>query len=184
MKKQPEVTEKTKRAFISAFCELYRQKPIERISVQEIANKSGYNRSTFYQYFCDIYELLEYLESDVLDFMHQKLHEGTGDIRDVLAIFEEKGVYLDALLGDYGSNRFLENLKTSIPFEAHRINLAADNPLTPYLLEFHMTTVLSLLRLWKRRQKDLSPEELTDLMLCLYTGGTSAIMSKYTPHTQ
>jgi len=51
MKKQPEITEKTKQSFISVFCELYCQKPIEKITVQEIANKSGYNRSTFYQDF-------------------------------------------------------------------------------------------------------------------------------------
>lgn len=51
MKKQPQITEKTRQKFIEVFCELYSQKPIEKISVQEIANNSGYNRSTFYQYF-------------------------------------------------------------------------------------------------------------------------------------
>jgi len=179
MKKQPEITEKTKQAFADAFCEIYSRKPIEKISVQEIANKSGYNRSTFYQHFCDIYELLEYLENDVLDFMHQKLHNGTGDIQDVFALYEEKGVYLNALLGDYGSNRFLERLKASIPFDAHKLSLTADHPLTPYLMEFHLTTILSMLRLWQRRQKDLTPKELVNLMLSLYVGGVSAILSKH-----
>jgi len=47
MKKQPEVTQKTKRAFMDALCELYAHKPIERISVQEIANRAWYNRSSF-----------------------------------------------------------------------------------------------------------------------------------------
>ena len=182
MKKQPEMTEKTKRAFTNAFCELYSRKPIEKISVQEIANKSGYNRSTFYQHFCDIYELLEYVENNVLDFMRQKFHDGMGSIQDVLALYEEKGVYLNALLGDHGSNRFLESLKASIPFEAHKLNLASDHPITPYLMEFHLTTILSMLRLWQRRQNDLAPEELIDLMLCLYTGGISAILGKHNPN--
>jgi len=39
MKKQPEITDKTRQAFIEVFCELYSQKPIEKISIQEIANK-------------------------------------------------------------------------------------------------------------------------------------------------
>lgn len=69
MKKQPQITEKTRQKFVEVFCELYSQKPIEKISVQEIANKSGYNRSTFYQYFTDIYELLDSVENDLLNDM-------------------------------------------------------------------------------------------------------------------
>lgn len=69
MKKQPQITEKTKQKFVEVFCELYSQKPIEKISIQEISNKSGYNRSTFYQYFTDIYELLDSVENDLLNEM-------------------------------------------------------------------------------------------------------------------
>lgn len=73
MKKQPQITEKTRQTFVDVFCELYSQKPIEKISVQEIANKSGYNRSTFYQYFTDIYELLDALENDLLNDIKEEL---------------------------------------------------------------------------------------------------------------
>lgn len=73
MKKQPQITEKTRQTFVGVFCELYSQKPIEKISVQEIANKSGYNRSTFYQYFTDIYELLDALENDLLNDIKEEL---------------------------------------------------------------------------------------------------------------
>ena len=178
MKKQPEITAKTKKAFLDAFCELYSQKPIERISVQEIANKAGYNRSSFYQHFCDIYELLDYLENDVLNSIHQKLNDGMGGIKEIITIFEEKGYYLNALFGDYGNSHFVERLKASIPFETHKLNIPKDNIITPYLMEFHLSTVFSLYRLWQRRQKDISPEEWFSLVLRLYTGGISAIMKK------
>ncbi|OAS21194.1 hypothetical protein [Paenibacillus oryzisoli] len=39
MKKQPQITEQTNQKFVEVFCESYSQKPIEKISVQEIANK-------------------------------------------------------------------------------------------------------------------------------------------------
>lgn len=45
----------------------------EKISVQEIANKSGYNRSTFYQYFPDIYELLDSVENELLNDIKKEL---------------------------------------------------------------------------------------------------------------
>ena len=162
---------------MDAFCELYIQKPIEKISVQEIANRAGYNRSSFYLHFCDIYELLDYLESYVLVSMLQKLNKDNAGIQDILLSNGEINFYLRALFGEFGSNHFLERLKKSIPFESHKLSIAEDNPLAPYLMEFHLSTVLSLFRLWYRRNKDLPQEELFRLMLLLYTGGTSAILN-------
>lgn len=176
MKKQPEVTNKTKKAFMDAFCEMYTQKPIERISVQEITNKAGYNRSSFYQHFCDIYDLLDYLESSILSSLNQKLHGGDEGIHEILSLSDEKSLYLNALFGNFGSNHFLERLKASIPFESHGLNISKDDPLTPYLMEFHLSTVLSLFRLWYQREKDLPQEELFKLMQRLYTNGVSAIL--------
>ena len=178
MKKQPEITARTKKAFVDAFCEIYSQKPIEKISIQEIANKAGYNRSSFYQHFCDIYELLNFLENDVLDSIHQKLNDGSKGIQEVMSLFDEKGDYLNALFGNYGSSHFIERLKASIPFEAHKLDISKDDPMTPYLMEFHLSTSFSLYRLWYSRQKDISPEKLFNLILRLYTGGISAVEKK------
>jgi len=177
MKKQPEVTAKTKKAFMDAFSELYSLKPIEKISVQEITNMAGYNRSSFYQHFRDVYDLLDYLEKDVLDSMRQRQMD-KGSIQKMLSAFDEKGFYLNALFGDYGGNRFLEKLKDNIPFESHQLNISKENPLSPYLMEYHLSTVLSLLRLWHRRQRDISPEEILNLIFRLYTGGISAMSEK------
>ena len=93
MKKQPEVTEKTRQVFVDVFCDLYCKKPIEKISIQEITNKAGYNRSTFYQYFSDIYELLAFVENDVLDYISPKDNRGEAEISDLVALYDEKGTY-------------------------------------------------------------------------------------------
>ena len=178
MKKQPEVTDKTKKAFMDAFCEFYAQKPLERISVQEIANKAGYNRSSFYQHFCDIYELLDYLENYVLTSMLSKQVNEKASIQEFLLPGKEMNFYLNTLFGEYGSNHFIEHLKTVIPYESHKLSLPKDNPLSFYLLEFHLSTVLSLLRLWYQRGQDISEEELFDLIHRLYTKGVSAIQNK------
>ena len=175
MKKQPDVNAKTKKAFMDAFSELYCQKPIEKITVKEITDIAGYNRSSFYQHFRDVYDLLDCLEKDVLDFMHERLHMGMGSIKELISVFDEKGFYLNALFGDYGGNRFLDKLKTNVSFESHKTDISKDNPISPYLMEFHLSTVLSLLRLWHRRERDISPEEMLALIFRLYMGGISAI---------
>lgn len=72
MKKQPEITECTRQNLVNAFCDLYKQKPIEKISISEITSSAGYHRSTFYQYFIDIYDVLEYIENNVLSYIKTK----------------------------------------------------------------------------------------------------------------
>jgi Transcriptional regulator len=177
MKKQPETTEKTRQSFIGVFCELYCQKPIEKITVQEIANKSGFNRSTFYQYFTDVYDLLGFVENDILDYIREKFkNTEQADInpRDILLLFEEKGTYLNALLGDYGNIRFIEKLKGEFFSDEQNYCFPKDIQVTPYLLEFQISTSFSLLRLWQRRQKDLPLEELLNLIQNLYTTGITS----------
>jgi AcrR family transcriptional regulator len=178
MNKQPEITEKTRQTFISVFCELYSQKPIEKITVQEIANMSGYNRSTFYQYFTDVYDLLSIIENEILDYIREKL-KNTEKIetnaQDLLLLFEEKGAYLNALLSDYGNIRFIEKLKDEFFSDEPKYCFPKDSSVTPYLLEFHISTSFSLLRLWQRRQKDLPPEKLISLIDMLFTSGISSI---------
>ena len=69
MKKQPERTAATRSLFIETFIYLSEQKPIETISVSELAKKTGFNRSTFYQYFNDTHHLLSCIEDDIVDFI-------------------------------------------------------------------------------------------------------------------
>ena len=183
MKKQPEVTEKTRQAFIDVFCELYSQKPIEKISVQDIANKAGYNRSTFYQHFADIYELLDSVESDLLNYIKEELTNkktSTHSIQNALHCLENSKhiSILKALLGDYGSVRFLERLKREIPFDGLDLNFPEYNFLKPYLIEFYISTSLSLFRLWLRQEKDLSSEEFFELVDSLYTKGITPYSKK------
>lgn len=183
MKKQPEITEKTRQAFIDVFCELYSQKPIEKISVKDITSKAGYNRSTFYQYFADIYELLDFVENDLLNYIKEELtnkEASTHPIQNTLHCLErsEHISTLKALLGDYGSIRFLERLKREIPFDKLDLNFPEYNFLTPYLIEFYISTSLSLFRLWLRQGKDLSSEELLKLVDSLYTNGIAPYSKK------
>lgn len=56
---------KTKKGIINAFLELRSKKTIEKITVKELCEKAEINKSTFYAYFKDIYNLSEYLETQI-----------------------------------------------------------------------------------------------------------------------
>lgn len=62
--------EKTKRAIKNAFIELHTKKPLEKITVKELCELAYINKSTFYSHYCDIYELSDALEYEmVLDIV-------------------------------------------------------------------------------------------------------------------
>lgn len=180
MKKQPEVTNATRQKFIDVFCELYEQKPIEKITIQELTRKSGFSRSTFYQYFCDIYDLLDYVENDILKYINTKIIEdknfSSPNLQCIINVFEEKEKYFNALLGKYGSINFLERLKQEIPVERIGWNLDETDPIDSYLTEFYVTTTLSLFRLWQKKGHDLPPEQIFDLILRLRSDGINDII--------
>ena len=56
----------TRENLIEAFWELYKDKPIEKITVKEITNRAGYNRGTFYAYFKDTYEVLKEIKESIM----------------------------------------------------------------------------------------------------------------------
>lgn len=179
MNKQPEITDKTRQTFVNVFCELYSQKPIEKITIQEIAKLSGYNRSTFYQYFTDIYELLDHVEERVFKSINEEMATrefSTHTFQDALQCLEsaEEISILKALLGDYGSVHFIERLKREIPFERLIVDFPANDALAPYIVEFYISTLISTFRLWIRNDKDLSSEELVKLVDTLFTNGIGA----------
>ena len=77
MKKREEITAQTKQNIMDAFWSLYCEKRIEKITVRDITNEAGYNRGTFYEYFSDVYNVLEQIENTLipsLDACHRFQH--------------------------------------------------------------------------------------------------------------
>ena len=58
--------ERTRRSIINAFIELRSQKPIEKITIKELAEHACINKATFYSHYEDIYDLSEQLETETI----------------------------------------------------------------------------------------------------------------------
>ena len=61
--------------FITAFQQIYEHKPLEKISIKELCIKAGYNRTTFYVYYQNIYDLLDKAVDDLLSPVIQQIYE-------------------------------------------------------------------------------------------------------------
>ena len=58
---------KTKRLIRNTFLELAQKKPIEKITIRELAEKAEISKPTFYAHYDTIYDLLDELEDEVIN---------------------------------------------------------------------------------------------------------------------
>lgn len=121
MKKHPEITEATKRAFVDALVILRKKKRIEKISVKELTDAAGYNRTTFYNYFKDIYDLSDYFQEYVFENIRGQLEDNLLHINDrnrfarnVANICCEWREYLLLVLDNIYSSNFLDKIKNTV----------------------------------------------------------------------
>lgn len=83
---------KTKRSIRNAFLNLLNQKPLEQITVTELAQQAEINKGTFYLHYHDIYDLSDQLQTEVLQSILQSLPRADELIRDsgkfTIALFQ------------------------------------------------------------------------------------------------
>lgn len=73
MREKDQRTQLTRSLIRQAFTGLLQQKPLQHITVKELCQKAGINRSTFYAHYVDIYDLLAKVEEDMLEDFQRAL---------------------------------------------------------------------------------------------------------------
>jgi AcrR family transcriptional regulator len=186
IKKQPGLTAQTRENLIQAFWSLYRQNRIERITVQEITAKAGYHRSTFYEYFVDIDDILNQLEAALLEYMKEQLLTGLESglyddfIQRLADVYESRGDYLGTLLGEKGDPQFARKLKTIMRSAlTNAFGLPEDDIHTAYLFEFGISAIIGTITHWYQSQEDLPSKEMVRLLRSMLNSGIGPEIQKY-----
>lgn len=187
MNKQPEITAQTKQNLIDAFWSLYCEKRIEKITVKEITQKAGYNRGTFYEYFIDVYDVLEQIEQSLIPALDElppitvsNLNMGM-PLDMFLKLYEQKGKYYSVLLGDNGDPAFASKLKNTIK-PALKHSFSENHNLDPteldFVLEYVLSSMIGIMSYWYRQDKVLPAEDLVALIYDLTENGVIKRLSK------
>jgi AcrR family transcriptional regulator len=173
MKKKPEITDRTRQNLVDAFWTLYTTQRIDRITVREITNLAGYNRSTFYEYFRDVYAVLEYIENQSLPTLEElpplidKDQRSQVLIDSVLDLYRSKFKYYGVLLGENGDPAFQRKLKDSLKLtvmQAISSKVVVDKVEIDLLLEFVLSGIIGILIYWFHRKPDISEDRLIEIM--------------------
>ncbi|PKO13348.1 MAG: TetR/AcrR family transcriptional regulator [Chloroflexi bacterium HGW-Chloroflexi-10] len=179
MHKQAEITEQTKQNLIEAFWSIYMTKRIDKITVKEITNKAGYNRGTFYEYFQDIYEVLEVIENlslPTLDELPPLIDGDTNSptfINSFVELYQKKYKYYNHLLGDNGDPAFQRKLKNSLKssiIRALEIKGNIDLVEIDFMLEYILSGMIGILIYMFQQKPNLPEEKIISLQYTLMQG--------------
>lgn len=186
----------TSRAIMDAFWLLYREKPMEKITVKAICEKAGCNRSTFYEYFTDSYSVLEAIEEELLEYTRHKLTEelpaslarsfpevrlDMETLAPVSALYTEKGEYFSVLTGERGDPSFQYRYKRAVK---ELLTQMLDDPAKKFDLsagivaEFTASAIIGAFNCWYPHREEYPAEKYTLLLVNLLTSGVLPALKK------
>lgn len=180
MNKQPELTAATRQKIMDSFWNEYKVKPMKKITISAISKNAGIHRSTFYEYFKDIYDLLEqfenailtHLENEFIPLIRDNLSETNNSAKTgleafvtiTLSFFTEYGELLYHLSGPSVDSSFRKKLYClfkSTFLSLH--NVTTEMPYADYLASFVFAIILNNLEYWYEHKDTLSMEEIVSL---------------------
>lgn len=188
MKKQPEVTAQTRRKLMDSFWQLYCDKGMSNVTVGSLTRMAGFNRSTFYEYFTDIYDLLETLEDELLADLEMRMEsrfkEGFPDnftefSRSCAQIFSAYDDKIYILLSNRGDPGFHAKLKQKVePVLLKNFGFSITEPYLEYMITFAFSAMIGMLNLWYENGKEMSIETLFQIMQSLVANGVLGVTKK------
>src|SRR5699024_4592227 len=182
-------TEETRNNLIEAFWELYKEKPLMKITVKEITDKAGYNRGTFYTYFSDVYEIQGILKKSLIpekDMILDPLMSLEKSVGKVFESFEKTNKYMRensekiaVMIGPEGDSSFVHEFK----MEIRKIIMSYVNEIGikeprqfEYIIEYQISALMGIFQLWVEKKENMDECDLAELMKNVSQNGVTTIM--------
>lgn len=186
MKIQTEITEATRNLFIQVFCDFYKNKPIEKITVKEIAEKAGYSRATFYNYFKDPYDLMQFIEDEFITHIINsiKLNVSSDNffenfINNFSLALSSKNTHEFLLFTNPYNTSFINRFKAKIiPVLMEILNIPQNDKSAIYVLEFYIPGIISIFSRWSQNKNEFSTDELANLIKTILDEGILTSLKK------
>jgi len=151
-------TRYTKIVIKEALIELLEQKPLNKITVTELCTKCEINRSTFYRYYLDVYDLWDKLKSQFVSELKAAISISKDDY--TISGFTEE--ILEVILNNKELSRILFTLKNGKDFLDDVLEIA------------HMKCVEK----WARTGKNL-PEKQIAYLSTFISAGTIGVLDDW-----
>lgn len=163
------------------FTELLAAKPIQSITVRELCERTGINRSTFYNHYRDVYDLLEKIEEEMLSELADRLKALAGEnglmsfgfFEGIFRFLRQNMDICAVVLGDNGDKRFLARMlelgrKSCVQAYSFAFP-SADRETIEDFYAFVSNGCIGLITRWIRQGMKKSPEEMAKTAKAIIT---------------
>lgn len=178
---------KSKESLKKSLIELMKHKPVNNITVKELVSKADLNRSTFYNYYSDIPDMLKKLEEEIYnEFLYTvELHigkyedindiskEAKGFIEDMCDVIKNNYDFCKSIFSQNGDINFLFKLEELV--ENHlkdHIKETYNGDINDliYVYSFFKSGYIGILKTWMKGGCVESSQEIANLTFNLLKG--------------
>lgn len=184
-KPDPERRAKTRSHIIDSFWQLYDTHPLAELKVRSVTSAASCNRSTFYEYFDSMDDLLEQAEDDLIAELLAYFQEVVPDASDAGAlgkatcIYECYGERLSALMGPDGDPAFPQKFRDALkPFICREFSLDLEDPRSDIAAECVLGAMAHTLAYWYRKGRPISAEELAQMLRSVMDHGVLSLLRR------
>lgn len=184
-KKQNQRVKLTKELLKNSLIKLMSKKQIRKITIKEICENAEINRSTFYLYYTDQYQLLNEIEKELIDNCQENLKNIDAYSRNLqylvalLDYIKERSDIFKILLCNQDSlsfqTAFIETSLLQLQLKLSFNN--SDNyseMVANYIYNYLIMGCLSMIKKWIEADFDMSSKDMANLIFSLSDKATSA----------
>jgi AcrR family transcriptional regulator len=177
---------KTKKALLQSLIELISKKKLSSITVKELTDLADVNRSTFYLYYRDIFDMVEQIEDEMFgefNKIFEKLRKESNiytkemtTYNSLVSFFTHMFEYvkdnasmIKILLGPDGDPSFIDKFKNAILQTEPPFNESVPKVKIHYLRPFIISGCVGVIQQWVMDDLKVSPKEMAVIVAEMIT---------------
>lgn len=169
--------QRTHNEILETVLELLKRKELRKITVAEVCRITAINRSTFYEHFLDVYDVLEKTGHDYEIRMAEIIEKELGISKrqmfiDLLRFIEENQNFYDRYLALGNTIKISDEILSGNVLDSKRKTLDSrfgeNNGEPEYHLAFFRGGINAILKKWIENHCQESAEEILDLLVSEY----------------
>ena len=161
---------KTKATLFNSLTELMSKKKISDITVKELTDLADVNRSTFYLYYKDIFDMVEQIENEMLEEFNNAFDifaQNTSDYNNFLSFYTHIFKYVQdnaemckILLGTDGDYSFIEKFKEAIIRRKPPFDEAIPKIKIHFVRPFIISGCIGVIQQWLKDDLNVPPKDM------------------------
>ncbi len=178
----------TKKILSDSLVTILAKKPVDKITIKDIVGECDLTRQTFYNYFSDIYELVEWTASEVADRVLSNVSDYENWQRGFYNVMIEIKNNQDLVMNTYQSiyrdllEKYIYRVIYSyiiVVVERQAVGMSVDQKHKDFIAHFYSLAFISLIFEWVKDGMKDDPKDIVDQTGVLVQGDFKKALNKY-----